>query len=188
METTLLLLPEASRHSPVDSWSSHAPQLRRRQAQAETLLSTDESIAISAAESAPAAPTQALPLLADLTDLTACYASFNSCVTSTSNCSGHGLCENTLAGRDDDGNRLPPKEGSAVCFMCQCKGTRGETGSVTRWAGGRCDKVDYSVPFALFVGFTILMLAIVTAAVKLVYSIGEQPLPSVLGAGVSKKT
>lgn len=75
-----------------------------------------------------------------------------------------------------------------MCFACQCKGTRsGDDGSVTRWAGGRCDKVDRSVPFVLFVASTLVIVLIVTLGIKLIYSIGEEPLPGVLGAGVSKK-
>lgn len=192
METTVLLLPEASRTSHLNSWSSHASAVYRRQA--ETLLSTDESVAISAAESttpaaaaAAAASSQALPKFADLPPPALCYASYNSCVTATGNCSEHGLCENILAARDDDGGRLEPGEGDPVCFTCQCKGTRSKTGSVTRWAGERCEKVDYSVPFTLFAGFAIVMLFIMTAAVRLLYNVGEEPLPGVLGAGVSKK-
>ncbi|CAI4218495.1 unnamed protein product [Parascedosporium putredinis] len=42
-------------------------------------------------------------------------------------------------------------------------------------------------PFALFVGFTIIMVAIVAGALSLLYSIGEEPLPGVLGAGVVKR-
>lgn len=188
METTLVLVPESSRNSHVNSWSSHPAELRRRQS--ETLLSSDESPVITPSEptSAAAAPSQAFPGLVDRGSVSECYASYNSCVTATGNCSGHGLCYDLAFKVDDDGNVIEPKEGAAICFSCQCKGTRGESGSVTRWAGDVCDKVDYSVPFALFVGFTVFMLTIITAAVKLVYSIGEEDLPGVLSAGVSKKT
>lgn len=189
METTVLLLPESSRTSHLNSWSSR-PSASIVRRQTETVFSSDEAVideVVDEEESTPATPSQAFVNPANLPALALCYASYNSCVTATGNCSAHGTCENTLAGRDDDGNRLPAKEGQPVCFSCQCKGTRSKLGSVTRWAGGRCDKTDYSVPFALFAGFTIVMLFIITGAVKLVYNIGEEPLPGVLGAGVSKK-
>lgn len=188
METTVVLVPESSRNSAVNSWSSHPTELRRRQS--ETLLSTDESPIITPSEPSIAAssPSQAFPGLVDRGAVSECYATYNSCVAATGNCSGHGICNDPAFKTDDDGNVIEPKEGTAICFACQCKGTRGESGSVTRWAGDMCDKVDYSVPFTLFVGFAIFMLAIVVAAVKLVYSIGEEDLPGVLSAGVSKKT
>lgn len=190
METTIVLVPETSRNSPVNSWSSHPAELRRRQS--ETLLSTNESPIITPSEPTTAAssPSQAFPGLVDRGSLAECYASYNSCVAATANCSGHGLCYDLAFKVDDEGNMVEPKASgsAAICFACQCKGTRGESGSVTRWAGDMCDKIDYSVPFALFVGFAIFMLAIVVAAVRLVYSIGEEELPGVLSAGVSKKT
>lgn len=186
METTVLLLPESSRTSHLNSWSSHPSASIVHRRQAETVLSADETVVDEESATATASPSHVFTDPANLPALALCYSSYNSCITATGNCSSHGDCENTLASRDEDGNRVPAKEGQFVCFACQCKGTRSKMGSVTRWAGGRCDKTSYSVPFALFAGFTILMLFIITGAVRLIYSVGEEPLPGVLSAGVSK--
>lgn len=191
METVVIYFPESSRHSGPNSWDSQSPAHHKRQAAAEAILSDsddDQSLAIAAEEStASDAPPQATSIPVGLLESSSCFASLNSCVNATGNCSGHGSCEDILVGRDDDGNRLPSKDDGLACFQCQCKGTRGDTGSVTHWAGNRCQKVDYSVPFTLFLGTGILLVSITAGAVTLLYTIGEQPLPGVLGAGVSKK-
>lgn len=190
METTLVLLPESSRNSRVDSWSTHPSNLHRRQA--ETILSSDESaLPASKPTAANASPSQVFPGLAEPKSLPLCFTSFNSCMTRTDNCSSHGECENRWAAKDDDGNRLPPQDGHAVCFKCACKKTRGGNGgngSVTQWAGDTCDKVDLTTEVALFVGTGILLFTILGGAIMLLYSVGEQPLPGVLSAGVSKNT
>ena len=191
METTLVLLPEAARDTPVDSWSSHPAKLLHRR-QSETLLSSDETVAISAAETpaaGAAAPSQTFDL-GDLGAVAACYGSFNACVTATGNCSdGHGICENTWAPRDEDGGRVPPKEGQAACFTCQCKKTRDSehSGIVTHWAGARCEREDKSAAFALLLGPAVGLVLVLYAVVRGMYKLGDEPLPGVLGAGVSKK-
>jgi 1,4-dihydroxy-2-naphthoate octaprenyltransferase len=49
-----------------------------------------------------------------------------------------------------------------------------------------CQKKDVSVPFWLLAGFTIGIIGVVTFAIGLLYSIGEEKLPGVIGAGVSR--
>lgn len=182
METTVLLFPESSRNSRVNSWSSHPAELRQRQ--------SNDSAAASSDSDSPASPAPAedFPGLAERGSIPNCFQSYNACVTTTANCSGHGLCEDTWAARGEDGKKIPAKEGELACFSCQCKRTRDENNrTTTSWAGNMCQKVDVSTPFALFVGFTIFMLAIITGAIRLLYSIGDQPLPGVLSAGVMRK-
>lgn len=55
----------------------------------------------------------------------------------------------------------------------------------TNWGGPACQKKDVSVPFWLLTGFTIAMVATVSWAIGLVFSIGQEDLPSVIGAGVA---
>jgi 1,4-dihydroxy-2-naphthoate octaprenyltransferase len=43
-----------------------------------------------------------------------------------------------------------------------------------------------SVPFWLFFGFTVIMVGILSMSIGLLYSIGEEKLPGVIGAGVSR--
>ncbi len=41
------------------------------------------------------------------------------------------------------------------------------------------------MPFFLFAGFGVLMTALVVGAVGMLYGMGSQELPSVIGAGVT---
>ena len=109
----------------------------------------------------------------------ACFGSEDSCVTGTGNCSGHGSCLNRYAKPDGS-------DGKEVCFTCHCLSTVSESGSLTQWAGGACSKKDVSVPFWLFFGFTILLLGILYLAIGMLFGVGEETLPGVIGAGVSR--
>jgi hypothetical protein len=109
----------------------------------------------------------------------ACFSSEDSCVTGTGNCSGHGQCLNRYAKPDGS-------DGKEVCFTCHCLSTVSESGSLTQWAGGACSKKDVSTPFWLFFGFTIALLGILYLAIGMLFSVGEETLPGVIGAGVSR--
>lgn len=61
-----------------------------------------------------------------------------------------------------------------------------KAGSITHWAGGACSKQDISVQFWLFAGFTISLLTILYLAIGMLFSVGEEKLPGVIGAGVSR--
>jgi NADH:ubiquinone oxidoreductase subunit 3 (subunit A) len=50
--------------------------------------------------------------------------------------------------------------------------------STTYWAGYACQKKDISVPFNLFLVFSIAIVLVVAWAVSLLASIGETELPS----------
>lgn len=105
-----------------------------------------------------------------------CHSSKESCEASTADCSGRGSCVKIA------------KAGPSACWSCKCTPTRSKTPNgkkSTIWAGAACQKKDVSVPFNIFLGFGIVVVFVVIAAVNLMYSIGEEPLPSVLGAGVA---
>lgn len=55
-----------------------------------------------------------------------------------------------------------------------------------RWGGNMCQKKDVSIPFWLLTGFTIAIVGMITFAIGLLYSVGEEQLPGVIGAGVSR--
>lgn len=55
----------------------------------------------------------------------------------------------------------------------------------TQWGGPSCRKKDVSVPFFLLAGLAIALAAIISWGVGLLYSIGQEDLPSVIGAGVA---
>jgi 1,4-dihydroxy-2-naphthoate octaprenyltransferase len=49
-----------------------------------------------------------------------------------------------------------------------------------------CQKEDISVQFWLIAGFTIMIVGVTAFAIGLLYSVGEETLPGVIGAGVSR--
>ncbi|KAI6251310.1 hypothetical protein HI914_00332 [Erysiphe necator] len=113
-----------------------------------------------------------------------CFSSLETCISSTKNCSGHGEC--TLrSGERDKGSE---------CFTCKCRATN-ETilwakGSkkgwkIGYWGGSACHKEDISSSFWLVSIFTIVMIGVITWAISMLFSIGEESLPGVIGAGVS---
>lgn len=111
-----------------------------------------------------------------------CYSSIDACNSGTRNCSGHGEC-----GRKS-GN------GPSACYACACVATRDDfvTGEnkrpgfkLTYWGGSACQKKDVSGPFWLIAIFSVVMVGLVGWAIGLIFSIGEEKLPGVIGAGVS---
>ncbi|KAL2756699.1 hypothetical protein ACRALDRAFT_1080843 [Sodiomyces alcalophilus JCM 7366] len=166
METTLVLLPEASRASPLNAWTSTRSSASRRQLAEEVLVDADAETGTSAAPSSlfSAVSEKGIP---------SCFSSEDKCQAATGNCSGHGACR-------------PKYAGSTSCFTCHCESTVSGSGSVTHWAGATCGKVDLSGPFWLFAGFTILMVGIVSMSITVLFNLGEEKLPGVIGAGVSK--
>ncbi|KAB5578754.1 hypothetical protein GE09DRAFT_951202 [Coniochaeta sp. 2T2.1] len=195
LEALLVLLPESSRHSKLASWSSTRPSssidLRRR----------DNELVISDVEPPSPAPTSGNSpsssssneafwadnqAKASKTRIPACFASLNTCETRTNNCSGgHGRCVDRYA--NDTKAKQP-------CFACHCMRTvvlngteQGAFGKkTTQWAGSMCQKKDVSVQFWLLAGFTIGIVGVVTFAIGMLYSVGEEKLPGVIGAGVSR--
>jgi len=104
-------------------------------------------------------------------------------MTTTGNCSSHGECANKY-GADD----------KLSCFVCSCKATVIKPGEgpeqkgrqTQHWGGNMCQKEDISTQFWLIAGFTITIIGAVTFAIGLLFSVGEEKLPGVIGAGVSR--
>ncbi|MCJ1402625.1 hypothetical protein MMC11_005845 [Xylographa trunciseda] len=111
-----------------------------------------------------------------------CHSTEALCVTTTQSCSGHGKCYKK--NRDGTG-----EETANDCWACGCTASviKHEDGGIktTNWGGPACQKKDVSVPFFLLAGFTIFILATLSWGIGLLYSIGEEDLPSVIGAGVT---
>ncbi|KYK57473.1 hypothetical protein DCS_04483 [Drechmeria coniospora] len=171
LETTILLLPSTSNSK---SWSDLPQELRRRQA--EQVISSYDKAAASSTSAVPEKPI-AFP---SKMPIAACFNSKKSCMIATGNCSSHGSCLDRYASAEEDGKK---KE---ACFACHCLSTKSESGKVTHWAGPSCAKADISVAFWLFVGFTVAMVGIVWLAIVMLFNVGEEPLPGVIGAGVSR--
>ena len=106
--------------------------------------------------------------------LPVCFSSNSSCTNATNTCSGHGSCRKKHAG----------------CYACSCGSTivrlndDGTTKSV-QWGGLACEKKDVGVPFFLFASFGVAMTALVAGGIGMLWSMGAEELPSVIGAGVA---
>lgn len=105
-----------------------------------------------------------------------CHASNSSCADATNNCSGHGHCY------------LKSSSGDTQCFACRCQATvrTKSDGSKQKiyWGGPACQKEDISSPFFLIAGVSVLVIVLASSAVGMLFSMGSEELPSVIGAGV----
>lgn len=57
---------------------------------------------------------------------------------------------------------------------------KGSKVKTERWAGQSCERKDVSGPFVLLTGTVIAMILLVVGSVTLLYSVGDQALPSIL--------
>ncbi|KAJ3523885.1 hypothetical protein NMY22_g11239 [Coprinellus aureogranulatus] len=102
--------------------------------------------------------------------ISSCFSTEEVCKNSTDFCSGHGGCvKASKAGR--------------TCFVCTCspsikgEGSKKET---TYWAGQSCEKKDISSTFTLLAGTTLVLIIVVFGSISLLYTVGDQALPSIL--------
>ncbi|KAK2039426.1 hypothetical protein LZ31DRAFT_506155 [Colletotrichum somersetense] len=175
METVVIAMPESSRDSQVRHWSSKSEELRRRKVE-EVMTETDDHD--KPAPTSPVQSTTPFPGHIQRGSIRSCYDSQDACDKATNKCSGHGQCLNKYA--------TPSGNDQGTCFACKCLSTESKSGSRTHWGGRACQKIDVSVPFWLFVGFGIALVGLLTAAIGMLFSVGEEKLPGVIGAGVSK--
>ncbi|KAI0431563.1 hypothetical protein F5Y09DRAFT_304429 [Xylaria sp. FL1042] len=176
METTIVFLDADS------SFSNGNDELRRRQLrfQKET-ASTSDTTFVSSTHGSPDKAFDAFDAFAGRpTVVPSCFASQNACETATSSCSGHGVCVDRW-GKDNTDNS---------CFFCHC-GKTVDTDSKGReqvfyWGGATCQKRDVSTPFWLFAGVTIALVGTIAFSIGLLFNVGEEKLPGVIGAGVSR--
>jgi hypothetical protein len=137
----------------------------------------NSSIIAEKISSAEAEPTSKLPKYPPV-----CYSTKNSCMSVTGNCTSHGECV-LKSGTEDEGGPSP-------CYACACnrpevrKNPDGST-KTTKYGGAACQKEDVSIPFWLIASFTVILIFVISWGIGLLYSIGEEDLPSVLGAGVA---
>ncbi|KAL4912197.1 hypothetical protein BDW62DRAFT_195239 [Aspergillus aurantiobrunneus] len=101
-----------------------------------------------------------------------CYASNSSCNEATNTCSGHGACYKK----------------SGDCYACRCSESYVETGvgvgRKARWEGSACQKQDISSPFFLVTGVSLALVVAISAAVGMIFRVGDTELPGVISAGV----
>ncbi|RDL42434.1 uncharacterized protein BP5553_02413 [Venustampulla echinocandica] len=202
MNTVVVLMPEASRLSETSSkpYGSYenAPQisLGRRQGSEEVMSESPKS-------SAPPSPPVDSQLVKTSNStagpvtgvIPSCHSSLDACISATKNCSGHGECFKKYGTISDGG------VAKGACFSCGCvpqnetfwfggsKDTKANKKGhrTVYYGGGACQKKDISGPFWLIAVFTIVMVGLVSSAIGMLFSIGEEKLPGVIGAGVSSK-
>jgi hypothetical protein len=109
-----------------------------------------------------------------------CFSSEKDCNQRTKKCSGRGTCVAKYESSSDRGGS---------CFSCLCNQTEVRDGlkgkKTTYFGGAACQKKDIVMPFWLLFGTSIFLLGAVSWALGLMYSMGGEELPSVIGAGVS---
>ncbi|KAK5651637.1 hypothetical protein OQA88_11812 [Cercophora sp. LCS_1] len=182
LEVTLLLLPETTRTSKNAHWSTLAagssqPNLRRSN-DAETVI-IDDTLPTKPPTSANTRASVKNPPIPQ------CFQTQKGCEEATTNCTGHGSCIDKYGATGPDDKK---------CFVCACKATivhkKGDAGAkgekTIHWGGNKCQKEDIAVQFWLLAGFTITIVGAVGFAIGLLYSVGEEKLPGVIGAGVSR--
>lgn len=112
--------------------------------------------------------------------LPVCHSTNSSCVEATNNCSGHGHCYLKYGSSNEDS--------TGNCYACQCQQTvvkrsDGSTETV-QWGGSACQKRDISSPFFLIAGISVVAVVVISGAIGMLFSMGQEELPSVIGAGV----
>lgn len=162
IRSTILLLPVSKSNTGISAFKIDLHKVYKRSE--EPLSLTPHS-----PPSAEATSTSSKNPKRILGPIPRCYSSKNSCTNATNACSGRGECVKSG----------PPID----CWTCSCKGPDGKR--TDKWAGAACQKEDISVPFNLFLVFGIVIILVSVWAVGLLYSIGDEPLPSVLSAGVA---
>jgi hypothetical protein len=167
----VVLLPSHSLLSRTLTSKIHA---RQSAEDGEETLSVPSSAPLGSGFSTTKLNASTRPLSTPGVYLPACFSSGDACNSATNNCSGHGSCS---------------KKHSS-CYACKCGSTvvqqndDGTTKSV-QWGGSACEKKDVSAPFFLFAGFGVAMAGLIAGIIGMVYSMGQEELPSVIGAGVA---
>lgn len=155
----------------------------KRQQPSESPLEEEPTVQPTTANTSP------LTTLASSVDplpgiLPACFSSQSACESTTRNCSGHGVCGKKYTDKSAEGDSK-----FKDCYACECKATKRDMGEgkvqTTYWGGPACQKKDVSVQFWLIALFSVAMVGLVSFAVGTVWSMGDEELPSVIGAGVS---
>ncbi|KAJ5752356.1 hypothetical protein N7520_009273 [Penicillium odoratum] len=158
--------------------SKHDSGARRNIFQRDQKLWAESTTFVSEAQDDLQMSSRDLSLHSNLAPV--CHASNSSCAEATNNCSGHGYCylKYESGGETTAGN----------CYACRCQETvvRKKDGTTQKiqWGGPACQKKDISSPFFLIAGVSVFAIMMVSSVVGMLFSMGQQELPSVIGAGV----
>lgn len=199
MNVVVVLMPETSRMSkskknPYGSYEkiSQAPIARRSKPTEEpmtespSILTTPIHYSNKQVQTSNASDNSTITPITGIPKL--CHSTIESCRNATNNCSGHGECYRKYGGKG---------EAAGSCYTCICKPTLKtiplpggkENGTTFQyWGGAACHKQDVSGAFWLIFLFSVVIIGITGWAIGMIFSIGEEKLPGVIGAGVSGKT
>lgn len=93
------------------------------------------------------------------------FGSKEDCETATDSCSGRGSCVKLVSGE----------------YTCACKSTYDSTKKkTTRWGGSACEKKDVSFETQMFLWSGVGIVFTILAGVKMLVSVGNDPLPGIL--------
>ncbi|KAF2675254.1 hypothetical protein BT63DRAFT_409355 [Microthyrium microscopicum] len=121
-------------------------------------------------------------LTAAKSSIPARYTSQQGCERTTSNCTGHGECKVVATEKEDDRDI---QYFSCVCNKPEVREFKDGGKKTTYFGGTACQKKDVAAPFWLLAGTSVMLVSVVTLGIGLLYSMGSEELPSVIGAGVS---
>ncbi len=190
LQTTVILMPLPGRNakrssSPYGLYEVPSKPLQARRYPSEEPLSEPAAAKGSSSSSqlpkhSPSQSSKPVPTLAGI--IPVCHSNKEACEAATNNCTGRGTCYLKYTSTGGDAK-------SSKCYACGCKATVRENPSgsrkTTEWGGSACQKKDVSMPFLLIAGFTIAIVGVVSWGIGLLFSIGQETLPSVIGAGVA---
>ncbi|KAJ9610577.1 hypothetical protein H2200_005354 [Cladophialophora chaetospira] len=179
VESTLLLLPSEKKLKKPKATQKHKNTARSALESEEERLDLPSQSAAASSTLGVVQPTAGSNSSANTTHplphfVPQCFSSQAQCENTTNTCSGHGSCYRA----------------HASCFKCRCGTTVVRTNAdgtkkTVQWGGNACQKKDVSVPFVLFASFGVVMTALIVGAIGMLWSMGSQELPSVIGAGVA---
>jgi hypothetical protein len=151
----------------------------------QPLISEKYASSKTSPSAAPISPVRTTKVLTGA--IPTCFSSQSSCERSTNNCTSHGECLLKWSTETmDEGGSVSKQD----CFGCACtkpdvRTNKDGTKKTTNYGGGACHKKDIVFPFWLLAGTTVFIIFIISFGVGLLYEMGNQELPSVIGAGVS---
>lgn len=176
LEVMIIIMPESAGEpkntgNPYGWYDTPSISINRRAEAPMELPEAPESIKLNGAiskQNTTFPQRRVLPL---------CQSSLDLCVAATNNCSGHGSCFRKYV------------EDSRACYTCGCVPTiyidEKKFTHTTYWGGAACSKEDVSGQFWLIATFSLVTITVLSWAIGLLFSAGEEKLPGVIGAGVS---
>jgi len=186
---TIVMMPKESDSAErsINSYGFEGLQRRSASAQgrvSEAIISASNPSGAASTSQQSARPQQAAqrPNTLARTPIPSKFYSRIACEKTTNNCTGHGMCISLY--NETDANRKQEYFGCA-CTKPEVRTNKDGSKKTTWFGGAACQKKSVVAPFWLLAGVTVLLVSIVSMGIGLLFSMGSEELPSVIGAGVS---